>query len=285
MRVVMLASILCLTLASAARAEVINLQTDATPRPGHVEILSYGSYAPYSLRILDGTVYAANPVGSGYHWGEVWTSLEVGVLPGTSLTFVAPYDLSQRFDATSPIQGLGDCSLGLARRLYQDPDGSLKLRFHLDLPTGDLSRGLGTGVPAVGLEGAFRRVLWRDRLEATWNLNYLYQLRSTLDDPTTHLPRSTWRGHRLQVGASFSYLEWHPWELVGEILAQWDSSQEADRLAVARTGDAWILLAPGACYHYGSHLDLQVSGLFPAWRGGYQDSYPYTVVGGARLRL
>lgn len=271
--------------ASPAAAEVLQLRTDAMPRPGHVAIVGFGSYAPFGLKVINSETLSANPPGSGYHWADVWTSVEAGLWPGVSVEAHLPYAGAQRFDGSGSVTGLGDLSFALSRRLYEDEEGAFKLSLDLGWPTADATLGFGTGVPALGLEASFRRELLRDRLFLIMNLGYLYHLRSTRDDATTRLPVTSWLGDRWQAALGLDLRVNARLYGVLELLAQADRVHEQNRQGVPQTGSSWVLLAPGAGVVVAPGVELQAGVVLPLFRGGYQDSFPYTAVVGTRVRL
>lgn len=260
-----------LATAMPADAYVINLNSDYMPEPGHIELLAYGSYSPYSLKVLAGAVYGANPAGSGYHWLESWNSLEVGVLPDTSLTIIAPFDLSQTFDGAERQTGLGDLTLAVGSRLWSNEQGSLKSRLKASFPAGPL----GSGVAALGVDAIFSQAILPDLLTTTLNLSYGYNLHQTFADATTRLPVTSWQGHGLSFGIGLDYALTPGIGLVLEAMGQFDGSGEADRRPDPESGATTLTLAPGVSWALSEAVCLQASVLLPLVRGGYQDSYPY----------
>ncbi|HEY9899690.1 MAG TPA: transporter [Pantanalinema sp.] len=268
-----------LAVAMPADAYVINLNSDYMPDPGHVELLSYGSYSPYTLKVLGGAIYSANPEGSAYHWLEAWNSLEVGLVADTSMTIIAPYDLSQSFDGAERQSGLGDLTLALGRKLWSNELGSFKTRLKASFPVGPL----GAGVAAVGVDTIFSQQLIQDVLSATLNLNYGYNLQQTVADAETLLPRTSWQGHGLAFGVGLDYALTPSIGLVLEALGQFDGHSEADRRPEPESGATTLTLAPGLSWSLSDAVCLQASLQLPLLRGGYQDSYPYGGMAGVCL--
>lgn len=252
-----------------AEAYVINLNSDYLPDPGHVELLTYGYYSPFTLRTLNGATYTANPIGTAYHWFESWNSVEVGLAPDTSLTFVAPYDLTQSFDGTERLNSLTDLTLALSRKLWSNELGSFKTRLKATVPVGTL----GSGVTGVGLDTIVSQMLIPDLLSATLNLNYSYNLHQTERDEETLLPRTSWAGHGGDLSLGLDYSLTPSIGLVLEVLGQFEGRSESDRKPDAESGALAFTLAPGLSWTINETILLQASLLAPVYRGGYQDSY------------
>lgn len=265
-----------------ASASVINLMSADMVEPGHSELWTLGYYAPYDLRVLNGVTYAANPVGSGYHWAELWSSFEAGLMPDTSLTVIAPYNLSQRFDGSAHTAGFGNVEVGVSRRLWQNDRGTLKSRLHGDVPVGDPVLGAS---PGLGLDVAVSQEVLARFLTLTGNLGYLYNLRTTSNDPMTNLPNVSWHGQRFQLGGAIEAHLASTFSFITEVLAQADTPSESNRQGVANSSDGYVLVAPGATWELSKQLSLQGSVAIPVVRGGTLDSYRFTTAFGARYRF
>ncbi|MBO9540932.1 hypothetical protein J7643_10115 [bacterium] len=257
----------------------INLNSDFVPDPGRMELLTYGYYSPYTLRVLNGAVYSANPVGSAYHWFEAWNSFEVGLLPDTSLTILAPFDLTQSFDGSDRYTGLTDLSVALGRKLWSNDLGGLKARLRVNAPVGPL----GSEAHSVGLDTMLSQAIIPEVLTATANFNYRYSLHQTVRDEETLLPHTSWAGHVAELSLGVDYAMSPSFDLVFEVLGQFEGRAESDRKPDPASGAMVLTLAPGLNWKFNDQFSLQASLLAPVLRGGYQDSYSFGGLAGICL--
>lgn len=266
-----------------AKAGVINLNRDDVPSPGHFSLLTQGLVTPYQLIVIDGKTYGQNPPEKAYYRMGLSAQLEAGLLPDMGLSFTVPFGLSRQVDGSNSTSGLADLNLGLFWRLVQLPRATWKARIHANVGAGSIVGRVSEGVPSVGFDNTLRMELIPKFLYGHLNLNYVYHLRSTGLLVSSDLPVVQWRGQRAQLNAALEAAVTPGITSLVELLAQYDSPAEAQRQVVAKTGDYWLAIAPGLAVAVTPATALQLSVVFPLMRGGYQDSFPFSLVSGVSL--
>jgi len=282
-RLISLALVGWLLLELPAKAGVINLNRDDVPSPGHFSLLTQGLFTPYQLIVIDGKTYGQNPPEKAYYRLGLSTQLEAGLLPDMGLSFTMPFGLSRQVDSSNANSGLADLNLGLFWRLVQLPRATWKARIHANVGAGSIVGRISEGVPSVGFDNTLRMELIPKSLYGHLNLNYVYHLRSTGLLVSSDLPVVQWRGQRAQLNAALEAVLTPGISSLVELLAQYDSPAEAQRQVVAKTGDYWLAIAPGLAVAVTPATALQLSVVFPLMRGGYQDSFPFSLVSGVSL--
>jgi len=263
-------------------AYTVNMSSSFVPDFGQFEILEYLTYSPYALKVIAGETYLANPDESpGYHFAEAWTSLEVGLGNGISTSLVVPFDVWSQFDGQDGAAGLYDLTWTVSRKIWENDANSGRVRFRVDLATGNPDKGLGAGVPGLGFEHASDYVL-TPQLSAYLNLNYFYRMRQTMVDEEGMLLTS-WEGQRVQVNTALEWALNDAWAVILEQMASWQEPAHQHRLPDAESGSLLVQLAPGVTWTLSPQLALQASAMLPVLRQGYQDAYRWSLVFGTVL--
>jgi hypothetical protein len=151
----------------------------------------------------------------------------VGVFPGLEARIEASV-LASDPRGQSWRAGAGDSLIGLKYRLLADSSAApaVLLAAAARLPTGDDTRGLGEGTPAVvALAAVSRR--WGP-LTLTANAGYVFEANGRADDAVLAALAAE---RQLAFG----------WTLVGEVFALLGVRNAADQKIVARVGAAWQL--------------------------------------------
>lgn len=281
-KAVLLAALSWALMALPGAAYTINLNGADVLDFGEFELLEYLSYSPYELKVINSETFMANPEESpGYHFAEAWTSLEMGLGNGISTSLIVPYDFWRQFDGQDGAVGLYDLTWTLSRKLWDAETHAGRLRLRVDLATGNAERGLGAGVPGLGIEHA-SEVQIGSQLTAYLNLNYLYRLRRTAVTEDEVIV-TAWEGQSIGLHTA---LEWHVSEafsLIVEQLGSWQDMGHENRQPVAESGALLLQLAPGVTWKFSDDLAFQASVLLPFVRQGYQDAYRWTAVFGTVL--
>lgn len=281
-RTVLLGGLSWAIMALPGTASTINLSGSYVPDYGQFEILEYLSYSPYDLKVINGQTYAANPEDEpGYYFAEAWTSFEMGLGQGLSTSLVLPFDVWRLYDGQDGATGLYDMTWTLSRKLWDEEAHSGRVRFRVDLATGNAEQGLGAGVPGLGFEHASEYKL-TSQLTAVLNLNYFYRLRRTMVDAEGALVTS-WPGQRFQVNTALDWAITDSWSLILEQLGSWEEAAQENRQALSESGSGLVQLAPGVTWTLSPQLMLQASVLVPIVRQGYQDAYRWSAVFGTVL--
>ncbi len=165
-------------------------------------------------------------------------------------------------------RGAGDSTLELKWRFYDSAGLSLALKPGVTLPTGDESRGLGTGRASRGL--AF--VLTREAKPWVWSANAAYtrvRYRFESDTRANH--------ERLRrFSAGFTYAMAEAWRLAGEFGVRTNAAKD-DPFLPGRNGS---FAMAGAIYSPSEAFDLALGVRKSASRG----ETDWAFVAGAALR-